>query len=281
MNAEIRSRSLIISVIIHGALFLLLLFFVMTTPVPPFPESGGGGGVLVNIGYIDAASGDVQPMSSTVTPDPQPVKAIPQTSPEEKVSTQEDEESVAMNKSEKKEVKKDVKKPIVETKKAEPVKTAEAGSLYKGKTNNSKSQGTSTSGTGDQGDRQGDPNSKYTGKNGTGGGPGTGTGTGGGDGDGNGPGKGSGVSFDLNGRKLLLKPSIDDRSQETGKVVVSITVDKSGNVTEARPGARGSTTTSSYLFAKAKDAAMKAKFNASPEAADIQKGTMTFVFLVQ
>lgn len=254
---------------------------MMTTPIPPFPEAGGGGGVLVNIGYIDAATGDVQPMSSTVTPEPQQVKAIPQPAPEEKITTQENEEAVAMNTSEKKETKKDIKKPLTETKKAEPVKTADAGSLYKGKKNNSTSQGTSTSGTGDQGDRQGDPNSKYTGKNGTGGGPGSGTGTGGGDGDGTGPGKGNGVSFDLNGRLLLRKPSIDDRSQETGKVVVSITVDRDGNVTEARPGARGSTTTSAYLFAKAKEAAMKAKFNASPEAADIQKGTMTFVFLVQ
>ncbi|MCX6274325.1 MAG: energy transducer TonB [Bacteroidetes bacterium] len=281
MNAEIRSRSLIISVVIHAALFLLLLFFVMTTPVPPFPEAGGGGGVLVNIGYLDAASGDVQPISSTVTPDPQQVKAIPQPAPDEKITTQEDEESVAMNTSEKKVARKDVKKPPTDTKKPEPVKTVDAAGIYKGKSNKSVSQGTSTTGTGDQGDRQGDPNSKYTGKNGTGGGPGTGTGTGGGDGDGNGPGKGSGISFDLSGRKLLLKPSIDDRSQETGKVVVSITVDRAGNVTEARPGARGSTTTSSYLFSKAKEAAMKARFNASPEAADIQKGTMTFVFLVQ
>ena len=280
MNAEIRSRSLIISVFIHGALFLLLLFFVISTPIPPFPEAGGGGGVLVNIGYIDEATGAVQPMSSTVTPEPQQVKAVPVPAPQEKIATQEDEESVAMNSSEKKE-KKETKKPLTETKKAEPVKTVEAGSLYKGKKNNSASQGTSTSGTGDQGSRQGDPNSAYTGKSGTGGGPGSGTGTGGGDGDGNGPGKGNGISFDLSGRLLLRKPSIDDRSQETGKVVVSITVDREGNVTEARPGARGSTTTSAYLLGKAKEAALKAKFNASPEAADIQKGTMTFVFLVQ
>ena len=272
---------MIISVVIHAALFLLLLFFVMTTTIPPFPEPGGGGGVLVNIGYLDAATGDVQPMSSVVSPDPQQVKSAPQPAPEEKISTQDDESSVSMRTSEKKEVKKETRKITNDTRVAEPVKTADAASMYKGKKNNSTSQGTSASGTGDQGDRQGDPNSSYTGKNGTGGGPGTGTGTGGGDGDGNGPGKGSGISFDLSGRRLLLKPSIDDRSQETGKVVVSITVDRSGNVTEASPGARGSTTTSAYLFAKAREAAMKAKFNASPDAADIQKGTMTFVFLVQ
>lgn len=271
---------MILSVVIHGVLFLLLLFFVMKTPIPPFPEAGGGGGVLVNIGYVDAASGDVQPMSSVVSPSQEVVKTQVQPAPEEKVATQEDEESVAMNTSEKKK-KVEPKKTTTETKKVEPVKTVDAASMYKGKKNNSTSQGTAATGTGDQGEKQGDPNSMYTGKSGTGGGPGSGTGTGGGNGDGNGPGTGSGISFDLSGRKLLLKPSIDDRSQETGKVVVSITVDRSGNVTEARPGARGSTTTSSYLFAKAKEAAMKAKFNASPEAADIQKGTMTFVFLVK
>jgi len=108
-------------------------------------------------------------------------------------------------------------------------------------------------------------------------GPGEGTGTG----PGKGPGSGGGISFDLANRTLIRKPSIDDKSQETGRVVVSITVDKDGNVTEARPGARGSTTTSAYLFGKAKEAAMKAKFSPNPDGADIQKGTMTFVFLVQ
>lgn len=282
MNAEIRSRSLIISVAIHAALFLLLLFFVMTTPIPPFPEAGGGGGVLVNIGYVDEASGDVQPMSSAVTPEPQVIKSAVHPAPEEKVATQEDEESVAMNTSEKKK-KDNVKKPTTETKKPEPVRTADASSMYKGKKNNSTSQGTAATGTGDQGEKQGDPNSMYTGKSGSGGKDGSGVGGQGTGSDGTGGDKtGTGdFNFSLEGRKLLLKPSVDDRSQETGKVVVSIAVDKKGNVTEARPGARGSTTTSTYLFAKAKEAAMKAKFDASPEAADIQKGTMTFVFLVK
>jgi TonB family protein len=282
VNAEIRSRSLILSVAIHAALFLLLLFFVMTSTIPPFPEAGGGGGVLVNIGYVDEASGQVQPMSSTVTPEPQQIKAVSQPAPEEKITTQEDEESVAMNTSDKK-VKKETKKPTETVTKTEPVKTVDAGSLYKGKKNNSTSQGTSTTGTGDQGDRQGDPNSIYSGKAGSGGKDGSGNG-GPGTGDSGSGGNKTGIGdfdFTLVGRKLVLKPSIDDRSQETGSVVVSISVDKSGTVTEARPGARGSTTTSSYLFAKAKEAAMKAKFNASPEAADIQKGTMTFVFLVK
>ena len=79
----------------------------------------------------------------------------------------------------------------------------------------------------------------------------------------------------------MRKPIIDDKSQLTGRVVVNITVDKDGAVVAAIPGGRGSTTTSDYLFSKAKEAAMKAKFSPSPEGADIQKGTMTFVFVVQ
>ena len=83
----------------------------------------------------------------------------------------------------------------------------------------------------------------------------------------------------LSGRRMVRTPQINDRSQETGKVVVDITVDKDGNVVAAIPGGRGSTTTSAYLMQLAKDAAMKAKFNPSPEGADIQKGTISFVFL--
>ena len=80
---------------------------------------------------------------------------------------------------------------------------------------------------------------------------------------------------------MMREPKVSDQSQETGKVVVDITVDKDGNVIAAIPGGRGSTTTSSRLFALAKEASMKAKFSTSTDAADIQKGTITYVFVVQ
>lgn len=280
MDATIRSRSIIISVAIHVGLFLILLFTVMKTQIPPFPETGGGGGVIVNIGYVDEASGEIQPMSMNTTEDPALTKVKPAPQVEENFATQETEESPVSKevKDPKKTVSKTVKtdvKTVKEDKISEPVKVVDARSLYKGKSNSSTSQGTGK-GTGDQGDPQGDPNSKYYGKNGSGNGPGTGPG----EGPGEGPGKG-GVSFSLAGRKLLRTPQINDKSQETGKVVVDITVDKDGDVASAIPGARGSTTTSSYLYRLAKEAAMKAKFNPSPEGADIQKGTITFVFIVQ
>jgi outer membrane biosynthesis protein TonB len=276
-----RRKAMVISIVIHAALLLGLILFVLKTTIPPFPEPGGGGGVLVNIGYVDLASGEVQPMSENVTKEPQPEKVQPQArTQEEKIVTQETEEAVAVHEA-KKDTKKDTKKtttavtkPVKETPKV-PDRKADPLAMYQGKNTNSKSQGTASSGTGDQGEKNGDPFSKYTGKNGNGNGPGSGPG----EGPGTGPGNGGGISFDLSGRSLLRKPSIDDKSQLTGRVVVNITVDKSGAVISAIPGGRGSTTTNEYLFGKAKEAAMRAKF--SPSEADIQKGTMTFVFLVQ
>ena len=282
MDATIRSRSIIISVAIHSVLFLILLFVMVKTQIPPFPETGGGGGVIVNIGYVDEAGGEIQPMSENITEDPSLTKAKPVVQPEENFVTQDLEESgVAREVKDPKKVDVQKVKPTITTPKetkpvVEPVKTVDARALYKGKSNNSTSQGTGK-GAGDQGDPQGDPNSRYTGKNGSGNGPGIGPG----EGPGQGPGKGGGVSFSLAGRKMIRTPQINDRSQETGKVVVDITVDKNGEVTAAVPGGRGSTTTSSYLYKLAREAAMKAKFNAGPDDADIQKGTITFVFVVQ
>jgi TonB family protein len=252
---------------------------MMKTQIPPFPEAGGSGGVIVNIGTVDEASGEVQPMAEVVSKDPVVEKVQPSNSQEEDVATQNIEE-VNIPPVKKTDTKKDIKPVKTDVKKTpvkvtEPVKTVNQSAIYQGKNTASKNQGTGA-GTGDQGDPNGDPFSKYTGKNGNGGNS-EGTGTG----DDKGPGSGKGISVSLSGRKLIRTPQITDHSQETGKVVVDITVDKDGNVETAIPGGRGSTTTSAYLFRLAKEAAMKAKFNPSPENADIQKGTISFVFLVQ
>nr|WP_321408349.1 TonB family protein [uncultured Carboxylicivirga sp.] len=97
-----------------------------------------------------------------------------------------------------------------------------------------------------------------------------------------GSGKGnSGNGFDLTGRSLvggLPKPTYN--IQEEGIVVVEITVDRNGNVINAVPILRGSTTQNNYLQSKAIEAAKKAKFNADKEAAAYQKGTITYHFVL-
>ncbi len=94
---------------------------------------------------------------------------------------------------------------------------------------------------------------------------------------------GTGISYSLEGRSVvgpLKQPSYP--GQESGKVVVQITVNKEGRVISAVPGVRGSTTMDTRLLEEAKKAALTARFNkvSNPEAAISQKGSITYVFKI-
>ncbi|PLX11465.1 MAG: hypothetical protein C0597_15065 [Marinilabiliales bacterium] len=91
----------------------------------------------------------------------------------------------------------------------------------------------------------------------------------------------SGTSFSLSGRNPESLPKPDYNYQIEGKVVVEITVDKYGNVTNANPGVKGSTTLDANLLAAAKKAALRAKFDKKPDAPAYQKGTITYFFRLQ
>jgi TonB family protein len=96
-----------------------------------------------------------------------------------------------------------------------------------------------------------------------------------------GNGGGSGNTFNLSGRSLrggLPKP--DFPGNEEGTVVVEITVDKYGKVTQAVPGVKGSNTMNSSLLAAAKKAALSARFNTDENAPAFQKGTITYHFVL-
>jgi len=66
----------------------------------------------------------------------------------------------------------------------------------------------------------------------------------------------------------LNKPQPAYTCNEEGVVVVQITVDKNGNVIEAKPGARGTTNAASCLATQAKIAAMNTKWSASPDGTE-------------
>ena len=99
-------------------------------------------------------------------------------------------------------------------------------------------------------------------------------------GDGSGLGD-KGISYDLQGRGFQSLPSPKYDYQGEGKVVVEVSVDKLGRVTQANPGIKGSTTLDEYLLKVAKDAAMQARFEAKPDAPVIQKGTITYNFILK
>ena len=253
------------------------MYTFLTTPTPPM---GSGEPVLVNIGYDDAGSGNIQPMSEKINTDPvkdnpQPPKAevedpAPLTSDLEK-TVEIEEKKLKKEKKIKKEKSKEITEPVKEETPKEPEKKINENAIYKGANNGSKNEGNDKKGTqGDKGVKDGGLNSNvYTGPSGNGKG---------GDGeDGNGPGK-KDIKANVQGRKLIESPIIKEKAEETGKVVVSITVDKYGKVTKATAGARGSTINSSALYRSAEEAALKARFNAPEDSPEEVHGTITFIF---
>ncbi|UCG27116.1 MAG: TonB family protein [Bacteroidales bacterium] len=90
-----------------------------------------------------------------------------------------------------------------------------------------------------------------------------------------------GISFSLEGRTPQSLPKPEYNSQAEGIVVVAVTVDRNGNVTSATPGVQGSTTLNDNLVSAAKKAALAAKFDRKPEAPATQRGTITYIFVLQ
>ncbi|MDR3329531.1 MAG: energy transducer TonB, partial [Prevotellaceae bacterium] len=83
----------------------------------------------------------------------------------------------------------------------------------------------------------------------------------------------------LTGRMLDgTLPEPDYRIQQSGRVVVRIKVDREGTVIEAKAQQSGSTVMDATLYEAAERAALKAKFNSSPDSPVSQWGTITYVF---
>ena len=282
-NNNNRIAALLGTLVFHGLLLLLFLFIVFKTPLPPFPDAGSPG-IEVNFGTSDDGMGELQPREATSLKNSQAPALTEEVKTkienlaapvEEAVVTQETEDAP--------EVLKEKPKSDVVTKPVEtPVKVVEPAkpdvnvtSLYKGKSKTEGGQSGSEGETGkpgDQGSKDGTMESKY---HGPGGGHGDTPGA-------SGPGgEGGGISYSLGGRKSQKIPLPEYTQQVEGRVVVEISVDKSGNVISAKPGVKGSTTTNSYLLEKAKQAALRAKFNAKPDAPDEQRGTIVYNFLLK
>ena len=69
--------------------------------------------------------------------------------------------------------------------------------------------------------------------------------------------------------------------QKSGRVVVRISVDRDGHVTDAIPGIEGTTVQDRSLWSAAKKAALQAQFTANPKAPISQEGTITYIFKLQ
>lgn len=83
----------------------------------------------------------------------------------------------------------------------------------------------------------------------------------------------------LDGRGVLFTPSVEEKSQSTGRIVVNVCVDKSGKVISAKYTQKGSTTADANLKQISEQASRKFKFSASN--IEEQCGTITFDFKVK
>lgn len=266
LDTKHKKKSMTITVILH-LLVLLLLFYVGLTYMDPPIEQG----IAVNFGTTDTGTGQIQPTeaikSAPKETTPPPVKQ-PKTEIKEEVVTQDNEEAPVIKKEETKPVQKveEVKEKPKKEKPVEPdptpdKKTTDALSSL---INGPKSDGTEKGGegnddtAGDKGSPDGDPNAKSYYGNGKGL-----------DGDGN---------YLLGGRKALNKEKFVQECNEAGTVVVSIEVDRNGNVTSAIAGVRGTTNNSKCLLDPAKRAAMATRFNTDAKAPAKQIGKIIYKF---
>lgn len=308
-------RGFIGAVITHTVLLLFLLLFGFFTPLP-LPEEEG---ILVNFGDSETGFGAEEPAPSETAPikeqiekkievkSPPPQKKVEAPVEKEAVMTQDFEKTVAVPSGKKKtetEKPKDpekerIQKEKLEQERLEKQKLAEAEKQRQneiarqkreeeqrlaqiaaeqkraGEINNRARNAFGGSG-------QGNADSKSTGQGVTygAGNQGSPNGTANADKYGPGGGIGNGVSFSLDGRSALALPKPNYPGNEEGVVVVQVTVNKSGVVTKAEPGIKGSNTTDPELIAAAKKAALQARFNVDENAPAFQTGTITYRFVL-
>jgi TonB family protein len=211
--------------------------------------------------------GEVQPLEITAVQTKTSTPTPPNTEIQQEVITQDIEEAPVFEKKTDPVVKEIPAKetPVEKVKEEEVVKEepkVNPAALYKGKSTTSTETGGEgiTGQPGDQGNPNGTIDSKnYLGKGGFGDGP----------------------SYSLGGRTHRMLPLPSRDFVENGTVVVQITVDKAGKVVKAIAIDKGSNTTNSTLRRLAEEAAKKAVFNAKADAAEFQRGTITYHFIVK
>lgn len=250
-------KGLVGTIVFHALLLLGLILMALRTPLP-LPEEAG---VEVNLGNSDVGMGDIQPeqLAASAQTTPQSNAA----SAEDDLVTEDTEETPAIEP-----VKKDKPLPVTKpepkpnpkpTPKVEPQQVSDPKATYKGKQGNKSGGGNQgiTGQPGDQGKPNGTPGSNnYDGSGGSGG----------------------GVSFDLAGRSSRQLPKPNNNFSERGTVVVTIFVNREGNVTRVISGAKGTTTSNLQLRQLAEQAAKQARFSPKEDAQEEQKGSITYIF---
>lgn len=309
LDTKYKRKSALYTAVI-GVLILIIMFvFGLTYFDPPIEY-----GIAVNFGTSDVGSGNVQPTealkpATTSESESEPVEEVEEVIKEpveetqdiaesesvdasepseaEEVMTQESAEALAIKKAEEERKLKQAREEEEARKKAEAERKAEEERQRKIREENERKErerkaqeakrknvdalmggfsdnnGNADGGEGDdnqpgdKGKETGDPNaSGYYGIGGD----------------------GSGGNYQLGNRRALTRPKPEYDCNEEGKVVVTISVDQSGRVISAQPGAKGTTNTATCLWSKAREAALQTKFNPDSNAPAKQVGLIIYNF---
>ena len=248
-----KRKGIIGTILIHALLMVAFLFMGLKYQDPPPAEEG----ISINFGFSEEGFGEVEPESTEELTEIVEEEIIEQQiESTEEIVTQSTVETPTVEKTEKKKKvikKEEPKEEVIEEKKPEVNKKA----LYPGSKKTKTSSEGNKKGDGNQGSIDGDPNSEVY--------------------EGGGIGK-NGTAYQLGGRKVEYKAKPIYNLQVEGKVVVIITVDRLGNVINAIPGAKGSTTLNKQLLQRAKTAALKTKFDPKQTAPTNQQGKIVYLF---
>lgn len=253
--------------IIAGVGYLVIWAVMLLVISFTFEDKQIGQGILVNFGDTENAAGKADPRDNSVAPQrsQQQRETAPQRRPEQ-VVTQDVEEApeIAQTAPERQQKPAEQTQPgentPAETTPVEQPRVADPRLNFPGRTQGSTSSSEGSSeGAGNQGVAEGAPEGSHEG---------TGLGA-----DGN--------SFDLAGRSIvgqLPKPAYN--VNKGGRVIVEITVDPNGAVTNAQYRAAGSTTNDAALINAALKAARMSKFSRINREG-LQVGTITYNFKLQ
>jgi len=265
-----RGKGILGTTLIHVVLFAFLILVSFSVPPPPEMEEG----ILVNFGTDETGLGMIEPSPPAVqeeTSPPLPSNAAVKTE-EDPLLTQNTEEAPEVKKVDKVQLETERIRKVqeeIERKRVaeEQQRQSDIMNRTKNALANSKNAGTNSAGEGiaggpgNQGITSGSVDSKVRGE-----------GSGLGD---------KGISYDLQGRGFQALPPPKYDYQGEGRVVVEVSVDRVGKVIQAVPGTKGSTTLDEYLLKVAKEAALEARFETKPDAPVIQKGTITYNFILK
>lgn len=266
-----KKRGLVGTILVHLLVLVLFALYGLTYPIPR-PEHG----MLLNFGTTAEGSGETQPdqvgetspTENQVENQTTPTESTPTPSSDDQAMTQDDLETIETPPKKDPEPKKETK-PVENPNTQQPEKEKEPEKKPKELDANLKnalnnafkksggSEGDDANKTGDKGKPNGDKNgNSYTG------------GTGG----------SGGGNYNLGNRAALAKIKPDYNCEEYGIVVMSIRVDRTGKTIDAKLQLKGTTNTATCLVRKAKEAAMKTKWQPDTKAPEMQIGTITYHF---